>query len=50
MILEFQESSGSNSVGTVGTPGFIAPEILNEQPYGVSADVSLLDQHIFTPC
>ncbi len=32
-------NSGSNSGGMIGTPGFIAPEVLMEK-YDISADVS----------
>ncbi len=33
-------SSGTNTGGMIGTPGFIAPEILMERKYDISADVS----------
>ncbi len=40
--------SGSITRGTIGTPGFIAPEMINEQPYDISADVSQADYYLLT--
>ncbi len=42
-------SSDTNTLEMIGTPGFIAPEILMQEQYDISADVSSF-VHMYSDC